>query len=552
VQGAATHKVPVREPRQYRDVKGSLDRLLLQEPDPPDADESVFYSIGVELLDATIAALRTVEGRLQQYRDALAVTRAVLDDLRGQAGALDRRLKQVEDDLAEARHDVSVSRALLAEETERVDGINDRRAAVLREHVRFLAFHRPRLVHAEGDVPVRTLDPAYTQSPVPAALADPAAAPPELRGLAEMLREAPVRWFPAAVPLVDRLDRLDVLLGTLASAKQRAATRIQPIVLESVAGRLAGKLGEAIDRRLGAQQQVVSSLRRVTAEIDLSIFRERGWRWTRDRAVEVLSLGDLIDAAHGRSEVDRGATKQIDEVLRVSTALYHRFGEVLPVIRLVWAERLSEYDDETVDLRNLYSLPRWSEVPYLDRRDMQSLVDWLYGRVDPSLPDATGLVNDVVHVCLLLASHAPVNLIVAGEVQQELQVKEGATVALAADITRVHVGMPVLMYDPQKRPIHGVIEDLAEGVAHTRILKVPAAPAGTPTPTVTVPKGTRAQFGEAATLGTVPALVERTPERDQSRERTLGKMEERRATIEQKAAAPVPARGGVPTYRVGR
>jgi hypothetical protein len=551
VTGAATQKVPVREPRKYVDVKGDLAHLLLQEPDPPDADESVFYSIGVELLDATIAALRTVEGRLQQYRDALADTRAVLEDLRGQAGALDRRLKQVEDDLAEARHDVSVSRALLAEETERVAGINQRRAAVLREHVRFLAFQRPRLVHAADDVPVRTLDPAYTQSPVPAALADPAAAPPEIRALTEMLREAPVRWFPAAVPLVDRLDRLDVLLGTLASARQRAATRLEPVLLESTAGRAVGKLGEAIDRRLGAQKQVVSSLRRVTAGIDLSIFRERGWKWTRDRAVEVLSLGDLIDAAHGRSEVDRGATRLIDEILRVSTALYHRFGEVLPVIRLEWAERLSEYDDASVELRNLYSLPRWSEVPYLDRRDLQSLVDWLYGRVDPARADAVGLVNDVVHVCLLLASHAPVSLIIAGEVQQEVQVKEGATVALAADLTRVHVGMPVLLYDPQQRPIHGIVEDLADGMAQTRILKTPQAPVGQPAPPVVVPKGTRAQFGEAATLGTAAALAGRTPERDQSRARTLAKVDERRVAVEERAAPAAGARGAA-AYRAGR
>jgi hypothetical protein len=531
-------KVPVRTSLLFGAIKDDLAHRVLDEPDPENADEPIFFSIGVELLDATISALRAVEGRVQQYRDAVDLVRGSRDELVSLTQKLDLRIKEVEDGLAEARHDVTVARALLAEETERVAGVNARRATVLREHVRFLAFHRPRLVYGNADAPMRPLDPAYVQTAVPAALADASAAPPELRSLVEVLREAPLRWFPGVVPLLDKLDRTDVMMGTIASAKQRALGRLEPGTLETFDARQSGKLGEAIGRRLVAQKQVVGQWRGAAATLDLAVFRDQGWRWMRDQAVQVLSLGDLIDAAHGRSDVDRGATRELDNVLRVATSLYRRFGEVLPVIRLEWADRLSEFDD-AVNLRNLYSLPRWGELPYMDRRDMQSLVDWLYGRVEPTQPEAVALASDLVRICLLLASHAPVNMIVAGELAHEAEVKKGATINLSVDLSAVRVGMPVLLYDTLKRPVHGIIEDLAGGVAVTRVIKTADAPKGTPAATVTLPQGTRAQFGEAATLGTVAAVTDRTPERDQSAARTLEKMGERKQALEKPRAAPV-------------
>ena len=47
------------------------------------------------------------------------------------------------DELAEARQDVSVARALLAEEQQRVADVNARRDQVVAEHARFLAFRSP-------------------------------------------------------------------------------------------------------------------------------------------------------------------------------------------------------------------------------------------------------------------------------------------------------------------------------------------------------------------------------------------------------------------------
>jgi len=52
----------------------------------------------------------------------------------------------IEGRLAEARHDVSVARALWSDEVERINAINTRRDTLIRDEVRFLAYVRPRTV----------------------------------------------------------------------------------------------------------------------------------------------------------------------------------------------------------------------------------------------------------------------------------------------------------------------------------------------------------------------------------------------------------------------
>jgi hypothetical protein len=190
--------------------------------------------------------------------------------------------------------------------------------------------------------------------------------------------------------------------------------------------------------------------------------------------------------------VDRGATRELDQILHVATCLYARLGEVRPVVRLEWAESLSQYD-EPVNLRNLYSLPRWQEIEYLDQREMQTLVDWLYGRVDARQPESLALMGDLIRVCVLLASHSPVNQILSASVPRESSVRKGTTVELQVDLSKVRVGMPVLVYDQAQRPVHAVVEDVAGGLAISRVLS-------TPEPTVTIPKGARAQLGEEARI----------------------------------------------------
>jgi hypothetical protein len=225
----------------------------------------------------------------------------------------------------------------------------------------------------------------------------------------------------------------------------------------------------------------------VRAQLDLAAIQAAGWHTARDRAADVVTLGDLIDAGHGRTAVARAAAEELDRIAHVGSCLYERFGEVLPAIRLDWAERLSQFD-EAIDLRNLFSLPRWREVDALDRREMQALVSWLYDRIDVGTADAAALMSDFVRTALLLASHAPVNRIIAGRVAKPTKVSVGGRVELTVDITKVRIGMPVLLFQGASAVARAVVEDLAGGRAAARVLTAT-------TQTVELAEGAHAQFG---------------------------------------------------------
>jgi hypothetical protein len=90
--------------------------LMLQAPRRSKIDESAYFSDGADLSDNTVALMRQLEGRIKLYRNAIALSEALLDSLRKQTAVLEQRLLAVGEDLAEARHDVAVTRALIAEE----------------------------------------------------------------------------------------------------------------------------------------------------------------------------------------------------------------------------------------------------------------------------------------------------------------------------------------------------------------------------------------------------------------------------------------------------
>jgi hypothetical protein len=479
-------------PRRHEVALGNLGNLaeLLDDPNPRDGDEATFFGVATDLLDHTTTLLRRVEGRIQSYRNALVACNETLNRLRTLLSGADRRLKEIGDSLAEARHDVAVARALLAEEMARIGAINERRAQILAEHVRFLAFQRPRLSHALlSDTPVRPLNPDVTELPPPACAVRPVEAPAELHAMVELLRRAPVRWFTGLPKLLGGLDRLELLHSTVVGARQRALLQEQGT---SPGPAPTGLLGNAIARALAAQQTVVEKRRLEVAAFDLSRFASQSWSSSKRQAEQLVSLGDLIDGGQGRIIVNRGAARELEEILRTATCLYVRFGEVLPGIRLGWAERLSQHDTP-IDLRDLNVLPRWGEIQLLDRREIQMLTDWLYGRVDSKQPDAVAMISDLVRVCLLLASHAPVNRIVAGQVSKPTTVRPGSRIELTVDLTRVHVGMQVLLYSGSQAVARAVVEDLSASHAAARV--VHAFQEG-----IELAEGARAQFAEPSAV----------------------------------------------------
>jgi hypothetical protein len=484
-----------RTVKAIRDGKLS-DQILAgqHDPDPADGDEGAYYSAGIRAVDHAVATLRLVEGRIGGYRQAIAQCRAALAALGGTALRVEQRLNIVDQELAEARHDVGVARALLAEETARIQAINERRERVLREQVPFYVFVRPRQTAALTDVPVRSLDPGPVESPVPACLAGHEDVPQELRAMVALFRHAPVKWFPRFPGLLEKLNRADVLQRTLVDAKTnmqvRAVAETEEVVSLAVSSGAAGRLAQSIRGVYAAQRAVVAERRLDLARFDAGTLASASWTQMLSHARELLSLGDVLEGRHGQDELTRQASRELADMANVAGCLYAQFGDVRPVLRLEWAERLSQFD-APANLRNLSSLPRWAEVEPLARRSMQTLVDWLYGRVDPRNTQAVALMHDLVRMCLLLASHAPVNQIIAGHVEKPTTVKPGSRVPLVIAPGAVRVGMQVSLYAGSQIVAQGLVEDVGDRQAVAHVLQ-------TSQPTVTLAAQAVAHFGQKA------------------------------------------------------
>ncbi len=437
---------------------------------PPNSDEGGFFSAGIRAIDNSIAILRLVEGRIQAYKSAIVDCKETLTALNGFRADAESRLQAIAVELAEARHDLAVGRALLAEETDRVNKTNKRREAILDEHVPFLAFRRPRNSDNLSNVPIRRIDPGPAESPIPECLAANIVIPDELRDMVDLLREAPVKWFAAAPGILFKLDRLELLTNVIANARPRAIDMVEG--LSKAITVTTGVMSQSIGKVFTARREVVSQYRMAFAQFDAAALNGQSWRQCYETAVNLLSIGDLLQADNGRSDVSRRASKEIDDMVKIAACLYVRFSETTPAIRLEWAERLGQYDNP-VNLRNLSSLPRWAEIDIRERREMQALADWLYQRMNPETPEAIHMIHDLVRVCILLASHAPVKRIIAGHMAEETaSVSVGSRVTLEADVSQLTIDMPVAVFKGEKLAARAVVEDLTAAHASARVLKV--------------------------------------------------------------------------------
>jgi hypothetical protein len=323
-------------------------------------------------------------------------------------------------------------------------------------------------------VPVRPLDPGLTEELVPTELGRDIPPPPELQDMLDLLRDAPVKWFVYVPAILERFDKLDILQRTFLNAKTRAQVSFAVPVKRAVIA--AGTFGASLSKVIAAQEQVLARERLVRTQIDLTAAASLSWLHANDEAKSVLSLGDLIDSSHGRSQVAQRAAREFADITAVATGLYSMFGEVVPVIRLEWAQRLSQFDDP-VNLRNLASLPRWGEIEFADRRAMQTMVDWLFQRINAREPDAVALMNDVVRVCILLASHAPINEIITGRLPRPATATVGAHIdisVLTQHIPKVRIGMHALLYAGPAVVAKAVVEDISGGQAVARVIQASA------------------------------------------------------------------------------
>ena len=436
---------------------------------PAKADEVEYFSRAVHALDLTVAALRLGEGRVQAYRGAIALCRKTMAVLLALQSQINQRLRVVETELAEARQDVSVAKALLAEETARVGRINERRKSILSEHVTFLAYQRPRSADLLLTPPWRRLDPGYVADPLPPCLNDDQPIPRELRAMTDLLRDAPLVWFSSLPQSLDRIDRVDSLVRLFDSAMQRINPGVGSAVDVATITTGSTQISQTIRGIYGQSLQMVQQHRRLIARIDLNAIAAQSWRQSRQQAEKILTLGDLLDGNHRRPELSNQAATMLEQLSRVATCLHARFAAVRPALRLDWAERLSQFD-EPVNLRTLTNLPRWGEIDDLGRRELQSLVDWLFQQFSSNQAEAIDFGSDLVRLSLLLACHAPVNQIISGRVLKPTTVRPNDRLQISMDPLQVRIGMSVLVYSNLNTVVaRGIVDDLNGGLAIAKI-----------------------------------------------------------------------------------
>ncbi len=470
--GAVQFDTTTGQPR--RSVKGTLKSLrdsnfaaVLSDADPKDdkADESAFFFSGVDLSDYSVALLRSAEGLVRRYRDALERMRKVQDTAQGLLRDAGTRLGVVARELAEARQDVATARALLAEDAQRARDLNARRDALIAEHVKFLAYSRVRVAARTVVAPSRWLDSALEPDAVPACLADHGEAPQDVQAMLGLLRRAPLDWFPALRAPLQLIDQPFIA--------DRLISALQPQMSLMPAFTALSSAPQASMRVLGAQADSLALARQSAWPLAQAALQGgAGLRAKLDAIGRAASLSDLLGAATERGELQRRALQEFERIEAVASCLHARLSGVRAALRLQWAESFSQFDAARgqLDLGDLGTLPRFGELPREEREDLRELAAWLRGRADRDNPQAVALLADLVRVCVLAASHSPAGELVTGRIVRPVPLNPGLRLEVRPLLPeRVRIGMQLQFFDAQKLSARAVVEDLAGGVASVRV-----------------------------------------------------------------------------------
>ncbi|MDI1476561.1 hypothetical protein [Polyangium sp. y55x31] len=448
--------------------------------------EGDYFRAAVELHEHSLALLRDLErvaGGLVDVAEYYEKVKAKIEEFVKEAGV---RLQEIEGEVAEARVDITAARALLAEETIRVDGVNARRLDVLQNRVPYFVYHRPRGIDPAAEMPAVDLIPGSLGAILPAAFATTVEPPDDLRELLDLLRDAPSGWFTQGPVILRDLDKLDILRRALLMARARAGVAPERVfvAVSPAAVKLTGMWN--------AWSGAVKNKRVASAGYVIRAKEEQSLRDLRRAAEEIVSLGDLASGEHGGPRVARRAAEELEHIARVATSVYLRFGKVPATLRLAWSEVMGPYDP-AVGLRSLAALPRWDEVDVVLRLHLQALVDWLFSRVNAAEPEAMGLMNDIVRAALLLASHVPVDRLVSGPVAKDVLAKVGGLFEVTVDAERLRAGMHAIVA-VESNTVQGVVEDLGPNAAFVRVIRATAS-------AVQIPKGATVTFSEPSSGG---------------------------------------------------
>lgn len=435
--------------------------------------EADYFSLAVEAIDNSIAIMRLVEGRVALFEELASSLGQLKNDILASSNEAGVFLRQIDTDVAELRHDLGTAERLRAEENARVAAVNERRARILSEKVKGVAWRRKRHADVHDELPVVACDSGLVETPLAVCRRDHPDVPAEVHDYAQMLREVPVSWFPHIAAMIERIDRLDAIRRTIETVRERAiiARSFAPLPAVSSSQRFLGSVHQAI----AVGRQKVESRRIAVSALNLAILPQLTLAQAQTQVKAVATLGDLLTGTHNKPDISRAANELLEAVAGTGSCLQESFGEVAPAVRLAWAETLSEFD-RPAPLHSLSALPRWSEVPAQLRRTLQSFVDFLFAQVDFQNEDARDAMNEFVRVCLLMAAHAPVDKIIPARLVEPAPARVGSRLTLALDVSRVRTGMLTLVRDDRDRIVsQAVVEDISEGIVRARITQLHSA-----------------------------------------------------------------------------
>jgi hypothetical protein len=435
--------------------------------------EADYFTAAVQAIDNSIAIMRLVEGRIALFQKLAGSLHDLRAAITGSADEAATYLRAVDVEVAEARHDLGTAERLRNEDRARVAAVNARRAAILQNQVRAIAWRRARAVDVRDELPLIEVASGLAPDPVAVCRREHDEVPSEIHDYIQLLREVPVSWFPAIAAMVHRIEQLESAHIAIRTMFERAMTpRFMAAAAEVSAG---NRFLKGVQNAMVAGRRVVEARRMSVAMLDVARIPQLSLKEAHAQLGAMATIGDLIAGSHRQPALIRAATDEIEAISSIASCLHESFGEVAPIVRLGWAETLSEFD-RPAQLSTLASLRGWGEVPMELRRTLQSFVDWLFSRIDRSDDAAEDAINELVRICLLMAAHSPVDKIIPAHLVAPAPAKLGSKLFLNLDITRVRKGMLTLVRDDRDRIIsRAVIDDIVDGRAQATVTHIESA-----------------------------------------------------------------------------
>lgn len=459
------------DPARAQLVFQAVQSPVISAPPKTDPDEASLFSAGIHVLEQHTTLLRAIEGRIQLYNDFLALCSKALGNVQADLPQAQALVSQLDNAMAQGRQDLAFTTVLLNDENQRVANVNAQREFTLKTYVNVVAYIRPRTVVSAADVPSRQLVPGNIANPVPSCLQQSVSIPLELREIVALLREAPVSWMPSIQALLNNLERPTLLQYLAVDAQARAAMQLQLPLRASSAASRPGVYAPVITGIYGANQQAFRSLQTQRAAVQPIQLTGQSWSAQVQTLQYVAAFGDLISSSVVHAEVANATARLLQQISSVATCLYARAGQMLPISRLAWAEFLRG-PGLSLELQSLAVLPGWNTIDYVQRQQMQMLVDWLFLQIDNNNSSAVAFMSDVVRVSILLASDAPVNTVISGAVTLAVTPTLGGIVSLTLPSDRIVHGMYVQIYSAGVLAAQAVVSDLDSGGVRATVTQV--------------------------------------------------------------------------------